>query len=219
MTNAAVRMGLHHASAPVRRVNGSRGESGFTIMELLVAVGLSGVLIAIAVPMIGSTLGNFRLGGDAHNVTNAISVAKMRAAATFTRSRLYVDLSTNSLHVETWDSASSSWKTDGGTTYLATNDRFSFGVVGAPPSNTQTTIGEAAACLNTATPAVAIGNTACVVFNSRGIPVDASTLNPTGNYALYVTDGTAVYASTVAATGSIRLWRTGPTATPNWTLQ
>jgi hypothetical protein len=58
-----------------------------------------------------------------------------------------------------------------------------------------------------------------VLFNSRGIPVDAATLNPTPNYALYVTDGTTIYGSTVSATGSVRLWRTKRAAVPSWSQQ
>jgi Tfp pilus assembly protein FimT len=189
------------------------------MLEILVVLGVIGVLSGVAVPMIGATLGNFRLGGDAHNMTNAITVAKMRAAATFSRSRLYVDRSTNTFHVETYASATNTWTIDGGSTKLATGDSFSVGVVTAPPTNTQTVLGLAPACLDTATPANAIANTSCIYFNSRGIPVDATTLNPTGNFALYVTDGAAVYGSTVSATGSVRLWRTKYSSTPNWALQ
>lgn len=196
----------------------SRCARGYSLLEVMVVVGITMVIMAASVPMIGSTLENFRLGGDAHNVTNAITVAKMRAAATFSRARLYVDLSTNSFHVETWNSTTGVWTADGGTLQLNTSDTFGLGGVPTAPLNTQTVIGQASACLNTATPPAAIGNTACIVFNSRGIPVDATTLNPTGDYALYLTDNTAVYGSTVSATGSIRLWRTRP-STAAWTLQ
>ena len=194
-------------------------ERGYSLLEIMVTVGIGAVISAIAIPMIGATLGNFRLGGDAHSLNNALSLTKMRAAASFTRARLFVDLSTNSFHVETWNSATATWTTEGGTTRLAQNDIFSFGVVTAAPANTQTPIAEATPCLTTATPALPIANTACVLFNSRGIPVDAATLNPTGNFALYITDGTAVFGSTISATGSIRLWRTNPATTPSWGLQ
>ena len=63
-----------------------------------------------------------------------------------------------------------------------------------------------------------VANTACIVFNSRGIPVD-STGSPYGNDAIYVTDGSAVYGITIAATGFIRTWRTLYSAYPSWTLQ
>jgi hypothetical protein len=49
-------------------------------------------------------------------------------------------------------------------------------------------------------------NTACVMFNSRGIPVDP-TGTPTPDDALYVTDGNSVTGVTVVATGLTRVWR------------
>jgi hypothetical protein len=88
--------------------------------------------------------------------------------------------------------------------------------VSSPPPSTQTTIAQATQCLNAAK--VAIANTACILFNSRGIPVDSNN-NPTNAYALYLTDGSAVFGVTVSATGSNRLWRTVPVSTPTWVLQ
>jgi hypothetical protein len=52
---------------------------------------------------------------------------------------------------------------------------------------------------------VDIGNTACIVFNSRGIPVDPVGA-PIGRNALYITDGTGVYGTTLTATPLVRLW-------------
>jgi hypothetical protein len=65
---------------------------------------------------------------------------------------------------------------------------------------------------------VDVANTACVLFNSRGIPVDPSG-TPTGAYAFYINDGTFCYGITIAATGFIRIWRTNLLATPTWVQQ
>ena len=197
---------------------------GFSLMELMVVVGLTGVIAAIAVPMMSNTLGTFRLSGDARGLSNAASLAKLRAASDFSQSRLFVDLSTNSFYVQTWQKTGvPGWVTEGGIKTLSTNVRFSSGVVTTPPANTQgDPIRQAPACVTTA--GVAIGNTACALFNSRGIPVDAAGAPPavgapTAADALYLTDGTAVYAVTLSATGMIKLWRTLPNATPTWVLQ
>jgi prepilin-type N-terminal cleavage/methylation domain-containing protein len=198
-------------------------QAGFSLLELLLVVGLTTVIAAIAVPMMSNTIGDFRIRGDARALNSAVSLAKLRAASAFTQTRLYVDLSANTFHVESWQKTGTpAWVTEGGTTTLSTNDTFSQGVVATPPSSTQTTIGQAANCVDTT--GTAIANTACVLFNSRGIPVAASGAPPnvgapTGNDALYVTDGTAVYGVTVSATGQIQLWRTKPLATPSWVLQ
>ncbi len=181
-------------------------------------VGLTTVIAAIAVPMMSNTIGDFRIRGDARAVNSAVSLAKLRAASAFTQTRLFVDLTTNSFHVESWQKTGTpAWVAEGGTTTLSTNDTFSYGVVSTAPSSTQTTIGQAANCVDTT--GAAIANTACVLFNSRGIPVAPSGAPPnvgapTGNDALYVRDNISVYGVTVSATGQIRLWRTNPTATP-----
>lgn len=189
---------------------------GYSLIEIMVVVLLTGVVAAIAVPMMSNTLGFFRLSGDARSISNSVAVAKMRAASDFSRVRLYVDLSTKSHHIESWDKVNSTWVVEGGTTSLSSNVTFGFGAVGAPPPNTQAAIAQAPLCTNDA--GAVIGNTACFMFNSRGVPID-STFSPTAVDALYLTDGSAVYGVTAAATGMIRLWRTLPTATPTWVLE
>jgi len=52
--------------------------NGFSLMELLIVVGLTGVIAAIAVPMMSNTLGDFRLRGDARSLSNAVSLTKLR---------------------------------------------------------------------------------------------------------------------------------------------
>ena len=188
-------------------------ERGYSILEVVVVVGLIGVISAIAVPMFANAIANFRLSGDARSVSNAMALTKMRAAGNFTRVRLFVDLIGKTHRIESWDKVTSGWKTEGGSTRLSQGVSFSFGVVAAAPPSTQTTIGQSSKC--TTDLGAEITNTACVMFNSRGVPVDAS-FAPTGSDALYLTDGTAVYGVTVAATGMVRMWRTLPRVAPSW---
>jgi prepilin-type N-terminal cleavage/methylation domain-containing protein len=192
-------------------------QSGFTILETLFVLGIIGVIGAIAVPQLTNSIAYFRISGDARSVSNAIAVTKMRAASNFSKTRLYVDLNGKSHRVEKADTSTPPhWTSDGGTTYLSNSTSFSYGVVGTPPPNTQGTIGQAAACKNDA--GADIANTACVIFNSRGVPIDSSGVS-TSTDAVYVTDGASVYGVTIAATGMIRLWQTRPVATPQWALQ
>lgn len=195
-----------------------RRDSGFTIVETLIVVGLIGVISAIAVPMFGNAIANFRVTGDARSLSNAIAVAKMRAAANFSRVRIYVDLAGRTHKLQSWSKASAvcCWVTEGGSTNLSSGVSFSYGVVGTPPPNTQSTIQQAPVC--TLDDGTAIANTACVMFNSRGVPIN-STFAPTNLDAMYLTDGTGVYAVTIAATGMVRSWRTQPVASPTWVLR
>lgn len=195
-----------------------RDDRGFSLLEMMMVVALLGVLTVIAVPMSGNTIKYLKLSGDARELSNITAVAKMRAAAKFTQSRVYIDLTGRSFYVQTYDKPTAAWVTEGGATSLSNTVVFGYGPVTDPPPNTQTTIGQSPACLNTASPPTAIANTSCIIFNSRGIPIDA-TGSPTGLDAIYVNDGIAVYGITVAATGFIRTWQTNYQTTPLWNLQ
>jgi Tfp pilus assembly protein FimT len=186
------------------------GGRGFSLLEMIFVLGISMVLAAIAAPMMGNALGYYRLSGDAKALSNAVALTKMRAASDFTQARLYVDLSSG-YHIETFKKTPppGSWVTEGGTTNLSgSSDRFGFGALAAAPANTQAVITQGvtgfAACRDVA--GAVIGNTVCMLFNSRGIPID-TTGAPTGAGALYVTDGGSVYGITISATGNILTWQ------------
>ena len=182
-------------------------------------VGIIGVISAIAVPMMANALGFFHLDGDARSLKNAVSTTRMQAAANFSETRLFLDYPTSGYHLETKASNAAPWVAQGGTTYLSSNgETYAFGPVATPPPNTQAAIAQAAPCLNNASPPAPMANTSCLVFNSRGIPIDA-TGAPTGGNALYLTDGQTVYGLTVSATSSIQLWKTASQAVPTWVAQ
>lgn len=212
------------------RSNGFRAYAastgGFSLLEMMMVVGIIGVLTVISVPMTGNALRYIKVSGDARDLSSAASVAKMRAAAKFTKSRLYVDLTGKTFSIQTFDKTvtvpcpTGCWVTETAPTELSSTVSFSPGPVSTPPPDTQTTIDQSPACMNTAATPVAIANTACIIFNSRGLPiVSLASGAPTGDNAVYVTDGSAVYGVTVAATGFIRLWRTNAASAPTWTLQ
>ncbi len=75
----------------------------------------------------------------------------------------------------------------------------------AAPPGTQVVLAQAPQCLDDA--GNAVGNTACVVFNSRGIPIDAAGI-ATASDALYITGGGGVYGTTLSATSRVQLWWT-----------
>jgi Tfp pilus assembly major pilin PilA len=208
------------------RAHRARATDGFTLMELVVVLAVGIIIAGVAVPYVNRTLGYMRLAGVARSVSSATAATKVRSAAKFTRARLFVDRNGKSYHLEILDTsvsplplAGGHWVADGGTTYLPTNVSFSTGPVTTPPLNTQplAQFGQAASC--TDDNLAAIGNTSCIMFNSRGIPVkDDGTGNPTDADALYLTDGTNVYGITILATGFIGTWHTPSQAVPTWVV-
>jgi prepilin-type N-terminal cleavage/methylation domain-containing protein len=187
-------------------------QAGFSVLELIATLGIIGVVAAAAVPATTRTLSDLRLRGDARSVHNAVALTKMRAAAHYTRERLYVDRTTNSFHIEFWDKEASpaGWADERDpTVYLQSGVTFGYGNLTAAPTDTQSTLAQAPPCKTDS--GDDISGTSCIVFNSRGIPLDSSG-NITGNSALYVTDGIGTYGVTLSATPLIRLWWTRATA-------
>ena len=210
----------------------SASERGFSMIEMLMVVAIIGVLAAISLPMSGNALRYIKISGDARDLSNAAAVAKMRAAAKFTKSRLYVDLTGKTFYIQTYEknvtaqcpstaSTPPCWVNEAGTvTSLSSTVSFEYSPVSTPPANTQATIGQAPQCMTLDATPVATAGSACIIFNSRGLPITSITSgSPMGDDALYITDGSAVYGITVAATGFIRLWRTNAASSPTWTLQ
>jgi len=200
------------------RRNHDRG-LGFALIELLIVVTVTVVVAAMAIPMFSSIVRNLRGDGDMQSLSSDVGLAKMRAAASFSRARVRADLTARTFQVEVWNKTSSSWDLEGGTQNLSRTVNFGYGSISSPPASTQATLGQAPACQTDAqtiaNAAGTVADTACIVFNSRGIPVD-STLTPTGEGALYINDGASAQSVTVGRTGLIRRWRRDLTGSSSW---
>jgi prepilin-type N-terminal cleavage/methylation domain-containing protein len=189
--------------------------TGYSLIEILFVLALFGTLSAIAIPMTANSLKHFRITGDTRGIASTIALAKLRAAATLSRARVYIDLNGQSYHLETRKTGASEWVTEGGTIHLSPGVTLEYGGLPSGPPDTEGAIAQAPQCRNASdTP---IEHTACVLFNSRGIPVD-STGSPTGVAAVYVTDGMAVDGITVSAAGLTQVWQSPPSSA-EWVKQ
>jgi len=181
---------------------------GFSVLELSVVTVVTLVVLGTAIPTIGSVVRSYRATGDAKSISSQLAQTRMRAAAGSTRARLRFGLAAKTFHLEVFDKTTGQFQAEGGILRLSGNNAYGFGDITAP-AGTQATIEQAAACTD------AYGNpiaqTACILFNSRSIPVDSSGA-VTSNAAIYLTDGSGGYFSiTVSPSGRLNLWRyTGP---------
>jgi prepilin-type N-terminal cleavage/methylation domain-containing protein len=207
-----------------------RSERGYSLIEMMMVIGIIGVIAAMVIPITDSSIKGSRLRGDAQVIRNLIGVAKMRASAQFTRARVLANLGDpnanppvpGSFVLQVWNKPANgnpgAWVNDGGINQLSTGVSFGFAGLNAPPPNTQVNIMQSPTCTNTSTVADPIPNTACVTFNSRGLPVDADgALYP--RHALYITGDDAVWGTTVTTTPLIRFWSSPHLANPVWTAR
>jgi Tfp pilus assembly protein FimT len=196
-------------------------QAGYSTVELLVVMAMSLIIAAVAVPTYNKVTTYLRAVGDLRSINSVIAQAKMRAAADFTHARAYFDTTGGTYHLETWNKANSCWQTDGDTANnctaanspkvaLSTGIAYGFGNIGAGPTPGSSVLTQAPLCINkvAGNPGGTGGttaSTACIEFNSRGIPVDATNA-PVATGAIYVTDQNTVEGVTISATGSIQSW-------------
>ncbi len=168
-------------------------QSGFTMIETIIVIFIVMVIAAMAIPGYQATVRYLRMSGDGREINGLIAGAKMQAAADFSHARAYADLAANTFHMETWSKTAGCWQTIGDLD-AAGNPRCT--IDGTSP--VQPPIGDG----NGGTKP----NAKCLVFNSRGVPIDGFPPTPYGNGALYITDLNTVYGVTANTSGSIQVW-------------
>lgn len=192
----------------------NRHDSGFSAVELLIAVAIVGALAAMSVPISGGLIDDIRLRGDAQGLSSAVQLAKMTAAAKFTRARVHVDTNANTYRIEFLQAGA--WTADGGVQYLSRDGRFGAGAVTVPPPNTQAVLAQPPACRDDDDAEIA--GTACVIFNSRGLPVSSAGA-PVTTQVVYLRSPSGIFGIVVGATGQLQVWRSAATTNGTWRQQ
>ena len=212
------------------------------MLELVVVVAITITIVGFGVPLFSNFAQSLRTAGDSRTLAAMTAEAKLRAAANFTHARVYANLTGRTYRLELWNKSGNGgagcWQTDGDANActvatspvigLSRNVSFGYGSIGAAPTNTEPSLGQAPLCYTgyagQSTNTTSVANTACIEFNSRGVPSDpapggssgASGGVPDATGALYVTDATTVYGITVIASGEIQSWYSNNTSTPHW---
>ena len=199
-------------------------QRGFSLLELMIVVMMALIIAGFAIPAFLQTLRNFRIMGDVRDINGEILLAKMRAAANFTWARVYFDFDNRTFVSQMWDKTTADWVNVnvGGPQNLATGVNFGFGDMTADPNGVA--IAQAPTCqIGDGGPPQApggggdeAGNSACIMFNSRGFPVDDAG-TATAADAIYISDGGQVHGATVSITGLTRTWRADNAIADVWT--
>ena len=181
-------------------------QAGFSTLEMTGGMIISLALLTLALPSLANATRSHNLSGAARVIAGQVTLTRTRAAAGFTQARVNVDLTAGTYKVEVCaiknlaTGGCSTFTAEGGTQSLPSGITFSFGPISLP-AGTQSSIGQ----------------TGSILFNSRGAPIDASTLGSTGNDALYLRNTLGqYYAVTVSANGRVAIWRYDQVGTPAW---
>jgi Tfp pilus assembly major pilin PilA len=222
----------------------NRHQTGFSTLEMMIVIVMSLIVSAIAIPEYLAAARYLRMAGDLRDLNGITAEAKMRAAANFTHARVYADLTNSTFQLQVWNKTGGTggtgcWVADDditntcvsfagapapsgpGNLQLSQGDAYGYGTMTTGPTAGQSTISQATGCYpggaNTPDGGSILANTACIEFNSRGIPVDNNGA-PLNTGALYITNNNIVEAVTVSATGSIQNWQC-PHGQTNWMAQ
>lgn len=164
----------------------AEGDSGFSLTELMLVVGIALILVAISIPPVQSVLNDYRAIGDARSIANELALARMSAASDFTHTQVSLSLTANTYQLNVWNKTANAYQLMGAVQSLSQGMTFGFGSI-TTPAGGQTTIAQ----------------TSPITFNSRGISVDGSG-NPIGTAVIYLTNNTGLFcAVTVSINGSV----------------
>jgi len=80
-----------------------RREHGFTLIELMIAIGLTALLLSMAVPALGSFVANARLTGAVNDFVASMHAARSTAVTTNSRVTICASASGNNCEAVGWD--------------------------------------------------------------------------------------------------------------------
>src|SRR5262245_52455770 len=108
------------------------GQHGFSMVEILTVIAVMGIVAIMAFPSISRGTESIRLTSHGRAIAQSVAVAKMRAASSFTRARVFANLDSGTYSIQVWDRTANTWVTEGGTSPLSYGISYGTGSVDAP---------------------------------------------------------------------------------------
>ena len=168
-------------------------ESGFSLTEVTLVVGLLLLFSALSIPILSSSFRAWQARSDAQNISTVLLSAKFRAVSRANRYRVAFDVANNSWTLERYDNAGGSWVAEGSPMQLSSGLYHSGIQLQASSSSAPTGFPTA--------------SSTSIIFSTRGIPIDpANSWRPTANNVVYLSGDQANYAVTVSMAGRVQLW-------------
>jgi Tfp pilus assembly protein FimT len=168
-------------------VKSVRKDSGFSLAELCILLGLIAVTAALSVPLLSSSMRSIQLLSDARSIAGTLSVAKLTAISQMTRTQVSFDISGNQWSLSKWNKTTSQYELQGAVNSLSngvSNSGIRFKTSsGTAPDGFPTT------------------SSSAITFNSRGIVSNGAV------GTVYVSDSDTDFAITVSISGKVQLWR------------
>lgn len=185
-----------------------RQQAGYTILQVVITVLVSGAVIAIATPKITNAMREYRANIAMRNIADTLNRTKMQAISENKRSAMLIDTASNraAMAVLKYDTPTAAWVVDQ-TYYVSLPQGVTFQrpTITAPAGVTTTGV--------TSFPALSGSTTVFRQdFNSRGFPIVASGSDVA---SIFVGNGQSYRAITMNSVGGIRTYRTD-TANANW---
>jgi type II secretory pathway pseudopilin PulG len=192
-------------------------DHAFTAIELMLVVATLGVIAAMAVPSVLSSVRGYRLHNDLSTLSGLCNVARLRAAAQYAPYRVNISVTAGTYSMEklcgntssSVDSACTSAYAafttppiESGTQYLLQGNTFASCKPSGPSTYPGTITADTGGC----------SNLVQFYFNTRGTPVD-STGNPltNGGAVIYMTNQNGMIdALTLSLGGQAAVWNWDP---------
>ena len=173
-----------------------RGERGYGLVEIALAIVLLLLFAALAVPGLSSALNAWQLNADARKIAASLMSGKLRTTSQATRYRVHFDVANNRWSSQRLNRTTGNYEDIADDPAMSLSDGLSNSGIHLMADSPSGPAGFPTA------------SSEFIIFNSRGIPItDTDPPSPTGANVIYLSNSSTSYAVTVSQLGRIQLWK------------